>query len=208
MRAGTQTAASQLITASSLTKLPCLHPPPPHALPPSPPTDAQTHITQMHPPVWPPVPSSMLGLVQARNHPPRQPPPAAAPLPAQFSAKRIGAPPRSLPPVDSGNGLRVLTLSFQTRFPAGLPVPARLSYSSISLLYGPSPAPPPATALTPAVPPQPGQLAAPKCVSPPLLWFPSHCPHPASRETLLLHKHRRFSSQSHVPLSLITILWN
>ena len=43
------------------------------------PHTADTHHTNAHPPVPPPVPSSMLGLVQARNHPPRETPTTAAP---------------------------------------------------------------------------------------------------------------------------------
>lgn len=69
---------------------------------------------------------------QAAKHPPR------SPLSCSRLAKRIGPPPLFLPPVDSSNGLRVLTLSFQTRFPAGLPVPAPLRLPSLCLWPSPS----------------------------------------------------------------------
>lgn len=99
---------------------------PPFTPAPAPDRHPDTHHIKAppHPPILPPVPSSMLGLVQARNHPPGQPPHRRSPSLALNSPLRgSGPPPLSLPPVDSGNGLRVLTLSFQTRFPADLPVP-------------------------------------------------------------------------------------
>lgn len=95
-----------------------------HRPPPASNRHPDTHDTNTPPPIPLPVPSSMLGLVQARNHPPRQPTTPRSPsLQLSSQLRGSGPPPLLLPPVDSGNGLRVLTLSFQTRFPAGLPVP-------------------------------------------------------------------------------------
>lgn len=51
-----------------------------------------THHINAPPRIPLPVPSSMLGLVRARNHPPRQPTTPLLLSPAQFSAKRIWAP--------------------------------------------------------------------------------------------------------------------
>lgn len=100
------------------------------------PRQTRRHASQMHPARPATRPQLHAGISASEKSPTQAAVPHRSPLSgAQFSAKRIGAPPRSLPPVDSGNGLRVLTLSFLTRFPAGLPVPTHLSFPSISALW-------------------------------------------------------------------------
>ena len=181
----------------------------PRSPPPPPPTDAQTRITDVPRPSAA-CPQLHAGISASEKSPTQAAAPRRSPRSgAQFSAKRIGAPPRSLPPVDSGNGLRVLTLSFQTRFPAGLPVPTRLSFPSISALWPSPPPPPPDTTHTAVPPPQPGRagtLAGAPAL--PDSGAPLSCPTQPSSEATLLHKHRTYSSQSHLPVSLRTILCN
>lgn len=125
-----------------------------------PPGDTQTHAC---PCWWPPVPSPTLRLVQARNHLPRQlltlaPSPLNSPL-------RGSGPSLSFPPVDSGNGLRALTWSFQTRFPAGLPVPLLMASTPHPFHYQ-HPTPKPCTCCVGK------RLPFPAPAQPPDSWFP------------------------------------
>lgn len=103
-------------------------------LPPLSSRHPDTHHTNTH--------CSMLGLVLARNHPPCSPLLILSlSLPFGSALRGSWPPPFSLPPVDSSNGLRVLTLSFQTRFPAGVLSPSSAFHLSAYGLSSP-PLPP------------------------------------------------------------------